>query len=604
MGRQADHCVKGPGQAQAGPRVDCEREDRARQRLGASWRMASWLVSSLLLASAAAHADSVAALDRDYWQWRALEQPFGKDDIPRIERPADFAIDWTPATIAARIKDVDAFQRRWQALAPEASVAVPDQVDYRLLGSAIARAHWELSVEQGWRRNPDFYIDQTLGSVYELLLQPPPFEASRQAEIVARVKRIARTLKSAEGNLDAMRQPFAQIAIDALADVRARSERVQASLAPLLDAPHRSALRKALPEAIDALEHYRSWLQDHLAEARHDTAIGRGNYAYFLRNVALLAYTPEQLLAMSRQEWARAMAFEAYAQARLAGADKPAVFADAEAEIAAERADEERIRRFLGEAGILSVPAGLPHYRNLPMPAYIEAWQDLGVPDDFTGPSRLGQDSISYIPAPSPDLGFFNLSRAQDPRPIIVHEGIPGHWFQLSLGWRNGNPVRRRYYDSSANEGIGFYAEEMMLQAGLFDDNAHTRATLYRFMRLRALRVEVDVKLALGEFTLADAADYLERTVPMDHASALGEAALFASTPGQAISYQIGKIQITELLADARRAQGEKFSIRKFNDFVWANGNVPLSLQRWEMLDDASAVPALDAAPTAPSTIP
>jgi hypothetical protein len=55
------------------------------------------------------------------------------------------------------------------------------------------------------------------------------------------------------------------------------------------------------------------------------------------------------------------------------------------------------------------------------------------------------------------------------------------------------NPIRRHCYDSVANEGIGFYAEEMMLQAGLFDDNPHTREIIYNFMRLRALRVEVDV---------------------------------------------------------------------------------------------------------------
>jgi uncharacterized protein (DUF885 family) len=132
----------------------------------------------------------------------------------------------------------------------------------------------------------------------------------------------------------------------------------------------------------------------------------------------------------------------------------------------------------------------------------------------------------------------------------------------------------------------------MMLQAGFFDDDPHTRETLYSFMRLRALRVEVDVKLALGDFTLQQAADYLERTVPMDKATALDEAATFASIPGAAISYQIGKIQITQLLADARRRQGSDFSLLKFNDFVWNNGNVPLALQRWELLDDASAVPS------------
>jgi uncharacterized protein (DUF885 family) len=601
MSRQTGHCVETAGQALAQPRADGDLRASHEIVGPVSWRRIRWLVSSLLvLAAATANADSVMALDQDYWQWRALEQPFSKDDIPRVERPAKFVVDWTPATVARRIADVEAFEHRWRALVPAASDAVREQVDYRLLGSAIARAHWELSVEQGWRRNPDFYIDQSLGSVYELLLQPPPFETSRQAEIVARIRQIPRTLKAAKDNLDDMRQPFVQVAIDLLDDIRGKSERVQASLAPQFDASYRRALIKALPRAIDALEHYRAWLQDRLAKSRRDTAIGRDNYEFFLRKVALLAYTPEQLLAMSRQEWARSMAFESYAQARLSSADTPKLFADSEAEIAAERAAEARIRRFLGEAGILTVPSDLPHYRNLPIPAYIEAWQDLGVADDFTGPSRLDQDSISYIPAPSPDLGFFNLSRAQDPRPIIVHEGIPGHWFQLSLGWRNSNPIRRRYYDSSANEGIGFHAEEMMLQAGLFDDNAQTRATLYRYMRLRALRVEVDVKLAVGEFSLAQAADYLERTVPMDHASALSEAALFASTPGQAISYQIGKIQITELLADARRAQGKAFSLLRFNDFVWNNGNVPLSLQRWELLDDASAVPPLETVKSSP----
>jgi uncharacterized protein (DUF885 family) len=179
-----------------------------------------------------------------------------------------------------------------------------------------------------------------------------------------------------------------------------------------------------------------------------------------------------------------------------------------------------------------------------------------------------------------------------------VHEGVPGHYFQLTLGWRNPDPIRRHYYDSGANEGIGFYAEEMMLQAGFFDDNPHTRETIYSFMRLRALRVEVDVKLALGEFTLAQAADYLEHAVPMDHTTAMEEAAMFASTPGQAISYQIGKLQVMQMLADARRQQGSDFSLLKFHNFVWTNGNVPLSLQRWEMLNDASEVPAAIAVPT------
>src|SRR5438045_8767782 len=109
-------------------------------------------------------------------------------------------------------------------------------------------------------------------------------------------------------------------------------------------------------------------------------------------------------------------------------------------------------------------------------------------------------------------------------------------------------------------------------------------------MRLRALRVEVDVKLALGEFTLEQAAKYLQEKVPMDAETARQEAIAFSTSPGGAISYQIGKLQILKLLADARLAQGKQFNLRAFHDFVWKNGNVPISLQRWEYLGDASGL--------------
>ncbi len=115
-------------------------------------------------------------------------------------------------------------------------------------------------------------------------------------------------------------------------------------------------------------------------------------------------------------------------------------------------------------------------------------------------------------------------------------------------------------------------------------------------MRLRALRVEVDVKLALNEFGLEQAADYLTNTVPMDRGTATSEATMFASTPGQAITYQIGKLDIMRMMSDARRKQGDAFKLQTFHDFVWLNGNLPFSLQRWEMLSDPSDVPAI--APT------
>ena len=549
------------------------------------------VLSFLLAPNIPARADSLSELNDSFWQWRAQEQPFTGDDIPRIERPAGLVVDWSPQTIAQRLQQLDLFEQRWKGLAPPAQTSVHDQVDYRLLGSALARVQWELSIEQTWKRNPQFYVDQTLGSVFVLLLQPPPFAESRQQEIVARIKQIPATLQAARENLTDMRQPFIQLAIESLDHVSERSKQMETALTPQLSAANKEALQQLTPAARTALTQYRAWLETKLPTARKDTAIGRENYLFFLRNVALLPYTPEQLLAMSQQEWSRSVAFEAYQQTRLAGAPPAPLFPSADAQIQAEKVAEERVRTFLMDQGILTVPKWMKHYHNLLLPAYLESFQDLGVTDDLTGPSRLDQDGTSYIRTPSPDLGFFNLSTAHDPRPILIHEGVPGHYFQLCLGWHNPDPIRRHYYDSGANEGLGFYAEEMMLQAGFLDDNPHTRETIYSFMRLRALRVEVDVKLALGEFTLQQAADYLARTVPMDRATALDEAAMFSSTPGQGISYQIGKLEITQLLSDARRKQGADFSMLQFNNFVWNNGNVPIALQRWELLQDATEVP-------------
>src|SRR5262249_15587630 len=154
---------------------------------------------------------------------------------------------------------------------------------------------------------------------------------------------------------------------------------------------------------------------------------GRDGYLFFLRRVALMPFTPEQLLAMGRQEWERSMAFEALAQEQAKGCPELPLLPDMASQMAREEEDEKIIRRFLEDRNILTVPDWMRHYRNLPLPAYIEPLAGLGVVDDLTSPTRLDEHGVRYIPPPSPALGYFELSSARDPRPLIVHEGVPGH---------------------------------------------------------------------------------------------------------------------------------------------------------------------------------
>ena len=550
----------------------------------------SWLavfLTALLLANASAATESVDKLANDFWSWRAKYAPFTGDDVNRIERPGGTR-DWSRASIDKQRKDLAEFEARWKKIDPAQS-PIAKQVDYKLIGSALARVRWELDVNPRWRRDPNFYIAQTLTALAEALTVPAPYDEAHSREILNRIENIPPILEQAAQNLDNPPAPFASVTIQALEGIRDRLRKM-ASLLTASTTLKEGELNGACERAADALEKFQQQLKEKLPRLPQQTALGRDAYVWFLRNVALMPFTPEELLAMGQQEWNRAVAFETFEKNRNQDVPSLKIAADVNSWIKDAAEKEAQIRKFLEEHRILTVPDWIQHYTLRPTPDYLRA---LGFTenDDFTGPSRLKENCVRYVPEPSEKLGYFWHATAMDPRPITVHEGIPGHYFQLCLSWKHEDPIRRHYYDSGANEGIGFYAEEMMLQAGVFDDSPHTREIIYNFMRLRALRVEVDVKLALGEFTLAQAAKYLQEKVPMDEQTARQEAIAFATSPGQAITYQVGKLQIIKFLADGRMQQGEKFNLRSFHDFVWKNGNVPIALQEWELLGDASTVP-------------
>ena len=489
--------------------------------------------------------------------------------------------NWSAAAIARQRADLGGLARRWKALDTTAWPAA-EKIDYQLIGSAIARVRWELDLNPRWQRDPTFYIEQTVGALQDELLAPPPFDEARVSELLVRAENIPSILEQAKTNLKPV-APFAKLAIAALSDVEARMQRVERGVSPLLqDDANRARFSSAIGKSSKALAEFRDDLKRGLPNMQREFALGREAYSFFLHHVALLPYTPEQLLTMARQDFERVLTDEALERQRNLGVPELTLPATPEEEIKRMERADAAIRSFLVAHGILSVPSDIPHWTMREAPDYLVALDGFGELDDFTGPSRPKEDGIRWLIPANP--GYFHRAYALDPRTTGVHEGAPGHFFQLSLSRRNSHAIRRWYYDSGANEGLGFYAEEMMLQAGLYDDSPRTREIIYSFARLRALRVEVDVKLALGQFTMEQAADYLARTVPMDRTTAESEAADFATAPGLAIAYEIGKLQIEAMLAERRLQLGEKFNLRDFHDYVWSNGNVPFSLQRWELL--------------------
>lgn len=539
--------------------------------------------------------NAIEALGIDFWRWRTLQQPRSHDDIPRIERNKNWKPAWSSQDVAGYQNAISDFQKRWKAIdagtVNSLNVSKESWVDYQLIGSAIHRVYWELDYLKVWQQQPRFYIDQTAGVVFDLLL---PIQVNDEIvrDVVFALNFTEEILSSGIKNLaNNAVKAYAVVAIDLLKDIENQLNTMSKELAEFVDQDLADALEASTKKAIGAFVNYREWLISNLDSFKPISAIGKDNYEWFFKKVALVPFTTHELNMIGELEWDRAVVLEQISLNKHKKIAIPAIPSSAAEQVKNEANDERQVRQFYAEQGILSQPQTLKHYLNAPLPAYLAPIKWLGVTDDLTGPSRVDEDGYSYVPEPHNKLPYFYAANARDARAGIVHEGA--HYQQLAISWRHERVLRRYYYDSGVNEGIAFYNEELLLAAGLFDDKVHSQTVMYNFMKLRAMRVIVDVGLATGRLDIASATAYLEKKVPMDHETAYEEAVFFSSSPGQALTYQIGKTQILKLFSDVvsdKKAKSEAFNMQEFHDYLWKNGNVPLSLLRFEFLGDASEI--------------
>src|SRR6266550_564415 len=232
----------------------------------------------LIAAAAPLCAQDAAPLDKladDFWTWRARYAPFNGDDVPRIERPGGMR-DWSRASIDKRRKDLTEFEARWKKIDAN-KWPIAKQVDYRLIGSALSRVRWELDINPGWKRDPTFYIGQTLTALVEALTVPAPYDKARSREILTRIQNIPSILEQGTANLDKPPAPFATVAIQTLDGVRERLRKMSKAL-PGSTMLKEADLNGAVERASNALEKYQGALKEKLPSLPQKTSLGRDAY--------------------------------------------------------------------------------------------------------------------------------------------------------------------------------------------------------------------------------------------------------------------------------------------------------------------------------------
>ena len=162
---------------------------------------------------------------------------------------------------------------------------------------------------------------------------------------------------------------------------------------------------------------------------------------------------------------------------------------------------------------------------------------------------------------------------------LFMHEGEPGHHFQISLAQENtGLPSFMRFGGNTAYvEGWALYSESLGYPMNMYGDPCQRFGNLNDEM-LRAMRLVVDTGIHAKGWTREQAIDYFLTHSGESKTDATAEVERYIAIPSQALAYKIGQLKIIQLRDEARAALGPKFDIREFHAQVLASGALPLPI--------------------------
>ena len=170
---------------------------------------------------------------------------------------------------------------------------------------------------------------------------------------------------------------------------------------------------------------------------------------------------------------------------------------------------------------------------------------------------------------------------------LYLHEGAPGHHFQISLAQENeALPAFMRFGGTTAYvEGWALYAETLGFEMGFYKDPWNRYGTL-QDEQLRAMRLVVDTGIHAKGWTRDQAIDFMMQNSGMTRTEVVAEVERYIAIPSQALAYKIGALKIQELRKRAESKLGRRFDIKAFHEQVLNTGGLPLAvleakIDRW-----------------------
>ena len=531
-------------------------------------------------------------LANDYYNWRNENDPVSSSNAG-LHTWDDRLADFSPAKIAERAQHVRALLDKVRAMKID-TWPKDEQIDAILFRSQLENVDFQNRVLKFERTNPQTYIGECVSAIFSLLKKEYDTPRKRALSATARLKAMPPMLKQGLTNLQNPVKLYAKLAIDSARSIDPLLKDSLMALDVDLAPNEHEELIKARDAALSAAHSYADDLEKRMPKMVEFVPMGEANYNYYLKRVLLLPLDAREVEMIGRVENARYRALEALLpDPKLADPDPKRaanIPPDQASFLKAYESRETEMINFLKEHNLISLPNYLGPFQIQQLP---EAFKPTSPGGFMNPPGVYDKDSTGFyfIPTYNPQSKNFYIRAAiEDPRPILGHEGIPGHFLQLSIANHLTDEIRRQHQDGVFVEGWALYGEEMLMRTGLYPNNSPAQGQILRLSRYRGARIGVDVNLHTGKWTFEQAVKYFMDAGGLDREAAEGEAAGAASNPHQKISYIIGKWQIMNLLGRYKDRQGDNFRLGQFHDDLIKNGSLPVSVIEWLLLDDDSSI--------------
>ncbi|MEP7065636.1 MAG: DUF885 domain-containing protein [Gemmatimonadota bacterium] len=490
---------------------------------------------------------------------------------------------YDPASVGEQLAALVAYEN---AIEEADAETLADEIDRTAVLHSLRHDLLLLGKERQFVHDPSYHLMHAVNGFFLLLARRTGDSAERAASVLARLEALPAFLETATAVLTEPDAVFVGMGLSivpgAIALIQDGLDDPALELAMLDEV----ALERARREAVEALESFDDVLREMRERAGNHFAIGRELFDRKLHTAHMIAENADELLRFGERLRAGAIAeLEQIAKEIEPGTPWKEIVARLRTDIPEPGTALEEYREALDAARHFTISRDLMPVPDtalevVPTPDFLRPLIPLAA---YQGPGAFDavQRGIFLVTLPENGESWRSHCRAELPS-TALHEGIPGHHLQISIGNTLASVPRRVLSTPAAREGWALYCESLMAEMG-FLDSAAERFFQAHHLLWRAIRVILDVSLHTKNMSMEEAAARLRDELGFEPHVAEAEAKRYCAYPTYQLCYAVGRRDILALREDVRKARMDAFSLSSFHEELLQYGALPTALARWGM---------------------